>query len=169
MPAALLLLAGITAAVASLFAWGKGEHAALPDWMTTFSGLLFGLTAIVIGYLALRDILRRTAVPFSFITLHIPLGIFIALVALAEFVLSIRLTDTNTYDSLIDSRGEPRGSPGYFLISNIFGTLVIGALVSAAAYVYAQALSREQSRFTKRADEQDAVGKILNGGWRDGS
>ena len=161
MPAALLLLAGMTAAVASLFAWGKGEHAGLPDWMTTFSGLLFGLTAIVIGSLTLRDILRRTAVPFSFITLHIPLGIFIALVALAEFVLSIRLTDADTYDSLIDSRGEPRGSPGYFLISNIFGTLIIGALVSAAAYVYTQALSREQSRFTKRSDERDALGELL--------
>lgn len=169
MPPFLLTLAGGTAVIASPFAWGAGSHVELPDWMTTFFGLLFGATAIAIGFVTLRDVLRRTAVAFSTIQIHLPLGVVLVFVAVMLLILTTRIGDPNTYDSLRDSRGEITMSAPAFFITTVLGTAIIAAMASACAYVYSQALSREQSRFTKREGEQDVIGKMLEEQVRDGT
>ena len=65
LPPLVLTILGMALLVAAPSAWGKGDQVDLPAWMPAASTVLFGLPAVVIGLLFLREVVRRTRGDFT--------------------------------------------------------------------------------------------------------
>jgi hypothetical protein len=164
LPPLLLLLAGLAMAVATPFAWGAGAHAGLPDWMTASSGALFATPALYISGKTLLQVMRRTDGEFTVISLQLVLGVFLFIVlGFIEVVLAFRIADPRTYDSLITEDGEIHTPPTSFFLITLIGTAFAAAWLSAGAFLYANGLLEDGSRFVRSLDEPDLMAEFLRG------
>jgi hypothetical protein len=147
------------------FAWGKADAVDLPGWMPAASAVLFGLPAVVIGVLFLREVVRRTRGDFD-VGLLSMLGALLALAAAIalEIGLVIRVGDASTYNSLKDSAGNITTTPAAFMVYTVIGVLIMSLLVAGAAYIYRQAITPIMHRFDRRPDERDSIGEMLRHG-----
>jgi hypothetical protein len=164
-PPLFLFLAGLATAAVSPFAWGAGEHAGLPAWMTTFAGVIFAGPAVIMGFLVLKETLTRTAAGFSAFVPQLLLGIFMFwLMAIAEVVLAARLADPSTYNSLLNEAGRPETTPAGFLAVTMLVTGFFGGWTGMGAYLYGQGfLNLRAFRFDRQLDEPDLMDDWLTG------
>jgi hypothetical protein len=179
-----LCAAGIALLIASPLAWGAGADAGLSDWQPPLVGAVFALPAIVVGWMTLRAVGRKThdrvlihPVPLTFGVLFMFGG------SVVVWGLVGSLPDPATYDALIEPAAvSPDGPPGFaaaqrgvqfqegmseagFLaIALPLGALMF-AFVWAASYAYTTAFQADPlMRFEARqAREVDAVGMLLRG------
>ncbi len=162
LPPLALTILGIAMLVAAPSAWGKGDQVDLPAWMPAASTVLFGLPAVVIGLLFLREVVRRTRGDFTAGILSM-LGALLALaVAIAlEVGLLMRVGNADTYNSLKDSSGNITTTPAAFMVFTVIGVMMMSLLVAGAAYIYRQAITPVLHLFDRSPDERDSIGEML--------
>jgi hypothetical protein len=166
LPPLLLLLSGVGMAIAAPFAWGAGNRAGLADWMPAFSAALFAAPAVYISARTLLQVRRETGREFSVFSLQLLLGIFLFVVlAVIELALAFRVAEPRTYDSLLDENGEVATSPAAFLLITLVGTVFATAWLSVGAFLYANGIAADGSRFMRRLDEPDLMDELLRGQW----
>jgi hypothetical protein len=165
LPPVVLTILGLAMLASAPAAWGKGDSVDLPAWMPATSAVLFGLPAVIIGVLFLREVVRRTRADFGVGVISM-LGALLALaVAIAlEVALLMRVGDAGTYHSLRDASGNVTTTPAAFMVYTVIGVLIMSLLVAGAAYIYRQAITPEVHRFDRRPDERDNIGEMLRHG-----
>jgi hypothetical protein len=163
-PPLALLLSALLILLISPFAWGKGAHVGLPDWLTTFNGLIFGTPGVLIGAYCLQDTWKRTRHGFSAGAFQIAAGLFFLVVGTAlQLVIAVQVADPDTYDRLRDANGGVM-SPSAFIFTNLLGLFIAAAMVGLTAYTYGKAITVElATRYDRLPGEPDAVGELLRG------
>lgn len=163
LPAAALIGLGVVMLILAPSAWGKGDQVNLPAWMPTASTVFFGLPAVLIGLIFLRQLLRLTRGDFGVSALQLAGSMLAVVVGIAlEIGLLSRVTSGSTYDSLRDSSGNVTTTPTAFMVYTIIGVLLMSLLVGGAAYIYCQAVTAISHRFDRTPDERDAIGEMLH-------
>lgn len=164
-PPLALFLASLLVLAASIPAWGAGVDQGLPVWMTTVSGLLFGVPGFVIGGFCARESLRRTRYGFGLHVFQLAAGyVFMLVSAVAEVALAARVADPDTYKSLEQPDGTVISADGFFFI-NLIVVFVFAGIVFLTSYVYSQAIAADvPTRHDRREGEPDAIGEILRRG-----
>ena len=164
-PPLCLLLSGLAMAAVAPFAWGAGRHAELPDWMPAFSGVVFAVPAVWIGFTTVRETWRRTRGGFSVFHLQLVSGLFLFLIlALIEVSLAARVADPATYDSLRNADGTIKTTPLSFLLITVVGVAFATGWLSVGAYLYGQGITSENAfRFERPWDEPDPMEDFLRG------
>ena len=165
LPPLFMTILGVAVLAVAPSAWGKGDQVGLPAWMPTASTVLFGLPAVIIGLVFLREVVRRTREDFGFgILSMIGASLAIAAALALEVGLLLRVGNAGTYSSLRDSSGNITTTPAAFMVYTVFGVMIMSLLVAGAAYIYRQAITLEVHRFDRKPDERDIVGEMLNHG-----
>ncbi len=163
LPPLILTVLGIAMLAVAPAAWGKGDQVDLPGWMPTVSAVLFGVPALAIGLLFLREILLRTREDFAVSLLQMAGAMLAIAVAMAlEFVLITRVASSGTYESLMNSDGTINTTPSAFMVWTVVGVLIMSLLVGMAAYIYRQAVTPISHRFDRGPGERDVMGEMLH-------
>jgi hypothetical protein len=170
LPALLIAVSLIELGAAAL-AWGAASHAGIPDAYPTIAGIAFGLPALVVGVLVLRDVVRKTTEPFSVFHLQLAAGFAALIIAIVlEAALASRIADPSTYNTLVDADGTPNTSPSGFLFIALFTTVFFGGFVVIVSYLYSQSINPQpRTPFDRMEGERDGVGEMLAGKPRDRS
>jgi hypothetical protein len=122
LPPLVLTVLGVALLVAAPTAWGKGDQVNLPSWMPTVATVLFGLPALIVGLLFLREVVRRTRADFGVGILSMLGALLSIAVAVAlEVGLLLRVSDAGTYNSLKDSSGNITTTPTAFMVYTVIG------------------------------------------------
>lgn len=163
LPPLVLTVLGVALLVVAPSAWGKGDQVNLPAWMPTVATVLFGLPAVVIGLVFLREVVRRTRGDFTTGILSM-LGALLAIaIAIAlEVGLLSRVGSAGTYNSLKDSSGNVTTTPTAFMVFTVIGVMMMSLLVAGAAYIYRQAITPVVHRFDRRPGERDSIAEMLS-------
>jgi hypothetical protein len=168
LPPLALFLSAVALLGLSPAAWGAGEHVGLPAWMTTVGGLGVAAPGVAIGTVCLVRIWASTGEPFYASMLQLSFGLIMFLVsAAAELALALRISDSATYDSLRDTRGNVSVSPSGFLAITFIVGWFFGAWTAVAGYLYSAGIMHDLQRFEHGFDEPDPIGDMLRGRRRD--